>query len=650
MFRYSIKDVVGREIKQLNFPKEGGTIRVIISWDEPDTDLQFYPYNAEWEDTCDWVTYGYEDISRRFNMTTYSLDITAQPNESEEERTYDRYLILVQPTNAEMGEVVEYYLTFKQEGKTTEDDKPRIVTNWEDDTVYLEYGNTTLPTDKTLEISVKNTKFPPSSISVSPTQGTMWVNNIIQVGRNLFSFSCSQNYGQTRYGRLQVIVNFEFGDTLTKELTVVQYSQPNSEYFTLLNTIDTVGFERANYTIAFEHEIHVLNSNTLAVSCLQGNVTCSIRDKKYIDFTTSVNNTNNPRNIVLKLSCQDTHGTVYVYFIYITQLAMPTYYSIQSDIDTFIQLQMDGTQFNYQIKDGDTNELLFVGKGYVENGFTNIYINNILNKFMQPRLDIFGDTNTHGYKWFQLCDKDGGLISNIYYKYVWEYYNYELNSTITNRPILDEIAIGQYLPMSYLSTYDNPLDTITVSYKRNGTEFRKETYTTEYGTHSTLTETNSLRDGDIIEVKMGGTVFNTYKVKQECGNNLFAIIYRNLRGGFDTVIFHSRLNKQTDKISNNLWERFANNQEILHERQNSSKQITETWNLKTRWLKDEEAARMKDLLLSNEVYLYRLDNNTNIIPINITNTSFDYKNRMNNNNKLISYTITCESARNKYSN
>jgi hypothetical protein len=74
--------------------------------------------------------------------------------------------------------------------------------------------------------------------------------------------------------------------------------------------------------------------------------------------------------------------------------------------------------------------------------------------------------------------------------------------------------------------------------------------------------------------------------------------------------------------------------------------INTSYKLYTDWLTDDEASRMHHLLESTEVYLHNLEDDT-IIPVNLTNSTCEYKTFTNNARRKFYYEINAELAQQK---
>lgn len=130
-----------------------------------------------------------------------------------------------------------------------------------------------------------------------------------------------------------------------------------------------------------------------------------------------------------------------------------------------------------------------------------------------------------------------------------------------------------------------------------------------------------------------------YTVKPTCYN--YALYYLNQWGGYDYMLFGGR-ELQTDNISRLSYKQKYVVNTPLFGQTDYQATIQRRWSFNTSWLNDTQAEKLKHLFSSNKIWLQDLTMDTklsHIIPVNITNTSFEHKNWRNQGRKLYSYTI-----------
>ena len=137
----------------------------------------------------------------------------------------------------------------------------------------------------------------------------------------------------------------------------------------------------------------------------------------------------------------------------------------------------------------------------------------------------------------------------------------------------------------------------------------------------------------------------TYKVTQKCCR--VALYYKNPFGGYDHFLIEGNARKRRSASRETFTANYDNTkqrrEEWVFEGEN-----TETWNLHTGRLTDEESARMPYLLESTEVYFCDLNNATVFIPALIDTGSFDIQTYKSNGRTLTDYGFDIRIAQKQY--
>ena len=134
-------------------------------------------------------------------------------------------------------------------------------------------------------------------------------------------------------------------------------------------------------------------------------------------------------------------------------------------------------------------------------------------------------------------------------------------------------------------------------------------------------------------------VFN-FNVVDTCYD--YCLYYVNAYGGWDSLLIDANV-KKVDKIESKYYNRAFNNTTAQFEKKKFTNVITPQYTLYTGWFSDDEQSRLYHLLESTEVYLHNL-NTDEIVPVNITNNTCEYKTFTNNGRKKFSNTINVEVA------
>lgn len=126
-----------------------------------------------------------------------------------------------------------------------------------------------------------------------------------------------------------------------------------------------------------------------------------------------------------------------------------------------------------------------------------------------------------------------------------------------------------------------------------------------------------------------------------CGD--VALYYLNAAGGWDAFLIQGKV-LRTDKYAQADYYKSFDNTTIEFGKKRWLNEIRPSWELHTSYLTDEQAERLvENLLPSTQVYLHDLVKDI-YYPVNITDTSADYKTYANQGNKLVAYTIKVEAS------
>lgn len=122
----------------------------------------------------------------------------------------------------------------------------------------------------------------------------------------------------------------------------------------------------------------------------------------------------------------------------------------------------------------------------------------------------------------------------------------------------------------------------------------------------------------------------------------YCLYYVNAYGGWDSLLIDANV-KKVDKIESKYYNRAFNNTTTQFEKKKFTNVITPQYTLHTGWFNDDEQSRLYHLLESTEVYLHNLITDE-ILPVNITNNTCEYKTFTNNGRKKFNNTINVEVA------
>lgn len=259
------------------------------------------------------------------------------------------------------------------------------------------------------------------------------------------------------------------------------------------------------------------------------------------------------------------------------------------------------TNVSYQIRD-EFDDIIFAGKAfaYPNTNSCTININRVCENYLENELTILTQANMTGTttlsyaaRQFYLCDSQGEVIQT--YKFYW---NYNYNEVIY-RGGISEVINGHYAQGMYRLDSNVSENGLTVSWSKNFSNWGR--YTTS-----------------------------------ACGD--YALYYLNRNGGWDSFLIEGKVIEK-DTYKRTSFENKPSQVEYWkRETKTFKNQIEHNYELNTDWLTDEQSEILAyHLLSSNNVYLHNLNTNI-IIPVNITDTSTEYK-YFKNKRKLNSYTI-----------
>lgn len=273
------------------------------------------------------------------------------------------------------------------------------------------------------------------------------------------------------------------------------------------------------------------------------------------------------------------------------------------------------TSFIFNIYD-DNSTLVYTGKAYQRPNVGNIEINvsEIVRNYLDSRFPNsafnLGTFNTgevflpNAVLGFSLTDEKGTTLETYMFLNCWDYVNrFSLMDNVgmalnINQPVNDHTATGQF------------------------------TFT------STLTKTNKVKV-NIQSLVSGAT---------SCGYG--ALYYSNSLGGWDHFLIEGRMKKKDTYTKYDIDNNFrVGTLQFGHRTLNNT--ISESWELQTHYLTDEESKRLvNNLFGSNNVYFHDFVGNK-IYPVVITDTSVEVKNWKNQGKKHFIHTINIKSSQDK---
>lgn len=376
---------------------------------------------------------------------------------------------------------------------------------------------------------------------------------------------------------------------------------------------------------------------------------CSVISGTTTSYKTEVqlkeNNSLSSRTASITLLLSTTSGTK-TYTIKVTQSAFethPIWRSYPVKIDTRL------SYVNYEVRTG--GETIYSGKAYAmpNSEYAEVDMSKICASHLNSSMEHFFTNPTdfcenESVKSFELY-----VNGQVYGSFLFfNSYSYKDNPGYTDdgnnviilwdpiRRVYDE---RQYVILSFFA----PINTSTYEY----------TFSFAKNNPMSLVPKRGVFEGKkqytvLMKVPSSGADYisafaEKIPITKTCCK--YCLYYQNAIGGWDSLLIHGT-DKQTDKIGSYKAVKPIDNTTKEFGTKKYINIITPTYKLNTDLLTDDEASRMHNLIESTEVYLHDLENDT-VIPVNITNSTCEYKTFSNNGKKKFNYTIECEFAQPK---
>lgn len=366
-----------------------------------------------------------------------------------------------------------------------------------------------------------------------------------------------------------------------------------------------------------------------------------------LDYTVSTNNSIQKRTGVIRLSATDIKGNTVTTDVIITQLAFNANPICK---DTFFELTTtaENTSYNYSIKIG--NKTIYNGIVYTvpNTNLIKININKIVYNYLNSSLPTFFKVENNNFlneiKDYYL--KFDLYIDDVFKDEFYFYNDYSYNFT----PLSEKANADNTVVLS--EPINNKIDRRQVFLHSLFTPVKEDLPTKiDYADNIHLISSNIVRTtnqwlvmDDNLSLHPNATTLYVndaeYKIVDTCSEYVF--YYINAHGGWDSFLIEGN-NKRVDKLTSyNTIKNFDNTKPDFE----TKKYITiinPTFELSTHYLTNDEASRMYNLLESNEVYLHNLITG-DIVPVNISLNTVEYKTFTNNGRKKFLYKINVELA------
>lgn len=139
-------------------------------------------------------------------------------------------------------------------------------------------------------------------------------------------------------------------------------------------------------------------------------------------------------------------------------------------------------------------------------------------------------------------------------------------------------------------------------------------------------------DDKYIEVTFDGSEMITIDLIEECRYEPQVVIYQNKDGAQDNIVFFKDISSSMAVKRSNFLSNKGDVSDGFHHYQDFNINGRETIKLNTGFIEEENSTKIKQLLLSEKVWLL-----SGFVPLNVKNTNISYKTRRKD--RLISYEI-----------
>lgn len=378
---------------------------------------------------------------------------------------------------------------------------------------------------------------------------------------------------------------------------------------------------------------------------------CNVKNKTVTVYQTEIELSNNrtleARDAQVTITVTTSTGT-YVQMVVIHQDEFKLYPIWANNV---VRVETLLNSVKYEVR--YNSETIYSGKAYVipNTNYVEIDMSKICSSYLSSSLEGIIDAPANYNKLDSV--KNFGLYINDNLEGAYMYYNsYTYAPTpeylnllggetmlMLSDPIRKVFDSRQYIVNSFLCA----LSSVSSGYGGYAYFYNSKNERTEvFGSLSVGVGyvTMMRAPEDAVAFEMHG---QKTPIKKTCCK--YCLYYQNALGGWDSFLIDGN-DKRTDKITSYNYIKAIDNNTKSFGTKKYMNTISTAYKLHTDWLNDDEASRMHHLLESTEVYLHNLEDDT-VIPVNITNSSCEFKTFTNNGKKKFNYEINVELARTK---
>ena len=293
--------------------------------------------------------------------------------------------------------------------------------------------------------------------------------------------------------------------------------------------------------------------------------------------------------------------------------------------------------YRHKIKD----DIIYNGYAYGVDNNAVIRVNKILANYLSNTIDfdITGyaqDNNAYVTAKLEISyDEWGSVVDFMNIRVYYDYsYTYDERFILAD-PITKVLDRRQMFVCSFLNNYSSNESSPAILYKDGK---RLAEYSVSNGIFTIVRDLDTTGDEYKVTLDNGESI--TYKVKDTC--KPYCLYYLNSRGGWDSMIFDGKI---LQKASNSIYSynREYDNTSSQFNVTNYMKIKQDKWQLTTGYLTDAQSKKMHNVYDTTKAYLHIFEDDK-IIPVTISDTSYDVKTYRNQGRKLFTYTVNVESS------
>lgn len=305
--------------------------------------------------------------------------------------------------------------------------------------------------------------------------------------------------------------------------------------------------------------------------------------------------------------------------------------------DYMITIPLDSEYVSYRVIIDE--KVVYNGNAYSADGVNAVIkVNHIIRNYIDDVIDIeengIQDNKAYVKATIRLSYDDWN--TSIQYMKVYAYYDYSYEmqeSKIMSDPILKVIDPRQKFLFTLLNLRTDK-DILPLRITQNTTE----EYTTSDNGLFTLVKELNTTGRMVAKLNNGESII--YTIKNTC--KPYCLYYLNSRGGWDSMIFDGKI-LQKASTSIHSYNREYDNTSSQFNVTNYMKIKQDKWQLTTGYLTDAQSKKMHNVYDTTKAYLHIFEDDK-IIPVTISDTSYDVKTYRNQGRKLFTYTVNVESS------